>query len=68
MERLESHNIIKSELSRFRKVREEDLKIIMHWRMSPDITKYMCSDPVLTIEGQKRWFEKISADELLLDL
>ena len=30
--------------------------------MSPDITQYMCTDPKLTIEGQKKWFEKIQSD------
>ena len=48
--------------SKLRKGREWDLKIIMRWRMSPDITQYMCTDPKLTIEGQKKWFEKIQSD------
>ncbi|MEE3392300.1 MAG: UDP-4-amino-4,6-dideoxy-N-acetyl-beta-L-altrosamine N-acetyltransferase [Lachnospiraceae bacterium] len=47
---------------RFRKIREEDLPMIMDWRMRPNITKYMYTDPKLTLEGQKKWFEKISAD------
>ncbi|MBP5223093.1 MAG: hypothetical protein J6Z35_08030 [Lachnospiraceae bacterium] len=28
--------------------------------MDPDITKYMNTNPKLTPEGQKIWFEKIS--------
>ena len=47
----------------FRSVHEDDLQRIMNWRMRPDITKYMNSDPKLTIEGQYRWFDKISKDK-----
>lgn len=46
-----------------RKIKECDLEMIMNWRMLPEITKYMNTDPVLTLEGQKRWFEKISMSE-----
>jgi len=42
-----------------REVRESDLEMIMEWRMRPDITRYMNSDPMLTLEGQQKWFEKI---------
>ena len=45
-----------------RKIREEDLEKIMGWRMAPDITKYMNTDPKLTLEGQRKWFEKVQAD------
>lgn len=45
-----------------RKIREEDLENIMRWRMAPDITKYMNTDPKLTPEGQKEWFAKVQAD------
>ncbi len=45
-----------------RPVTEADLENIMRWRMDPDITKYMNTDPQLTLEGQKRWFARISAD------
>ena len=37
----------------------------MQWRMRPDITKYMNMDPKLTIEGQKKWFERIVKDSEL---
>jgi UDP-4-amino-4,6-dideoxy-N-acetyl-beta-L-altrosamine N-acetyltransferase len=33
----------------------------MHWRMLPHVTKYMNTDPILTTDGQKKWFEKLSA-------
>jgi hypothetical protein len=34
----------------------------MNWRMQEDITKYLFTDPQLTLEGQKKWFEKIKND------
>lgn len=49
--------------ARCRNIKEDDLEMIMNWRMMPEITKYMNSDPKLTIEGQKNWFKKISASE-----
>lgn len=42
-----------------RQIKEDDLMMIMNWRMMPEITKYMNSDPKLTMEGQKRWFKSI---------
>lgn len=42
-----------------RKIKEEDLEMIRKWRMQPDITKYMNTDPVLTKEDQIQWFNKI---------
>ena len=45
-----------------RRIREEDLERIMYWRMDPDVTRYMNTDPVLTLDGQKKWFQKISND------
>ncbi len=45
--------------TRLRKVKKEDLEMIRMWRMHPDITKYMNTDPILTIEDQKRWFHNI---------
>lgn len=46
-----------------RRLTENDLEKTMHWRMDPDITRFMNTDPVLTLEGQKKWFEKIQKDE-----
>ena len=34
--------------------------MIMNWRMMPEVTKYMYTDPELTIEKQKRWYKKIT--------
>lgn len=49
--------------ARCRKVKEADLEQIMIWRMMPEITKYMNTDPKLTLEGQRKWFEKISSKD-----
>lgn len=32
---------------------------MMRWRMDPDITRYMNTNPRLTPEGQKKWFEGV---------
>lgn len=49
-----------------RRIEESDLEQIMHWRMDPDITKYMNTDPQLTIEGQKEWLKRIEADDTVM--
>lgn len=46
-----------------RKIQTQDLEMIMGWRMDPEITKYMNTDPQLTLEGQKKWLQKIEADD-----
>lgn len=45
------------------RVREDDLDMIMDWRMRPYITRYMNTDPVLTREGQRKWFQHIQNSE-----
>jgi RimJ/RimL family protein N-acetyltransferase len=45
-----------------RAIAEADLPLIMRWRMAPEITKYMNTNPKLTIEGQKRWLSSIEAN------
>jgi len=49
-----------------RKIKKEDLTMIMNWRMAPHITKYMYTDPDLTLEKQKKWFESVSNDQSCL--
>lgn len=46
-----------------RNIREEDLALIMQWRMSTDVTRYMNTNPKLTLEGQKKWLASISERE-----
>lgn len=45
-----------------RKVEETDLENIMRWRMDPEITRYMNTNPKLTLEGQKKWYTAINAN------
>lgn len=49
--------------ARCRKIREEDLAILMEWRMMPEITRYMNTDPKLTMEGQISWLDRIRQEE-----
>jgi hypothetical protein len=44
-----------------RKLTAGDLESIMRWRMLPHVTKFMNTDPLLTLEGQTEWFEKLSS-------
>lgn len=46
-----------------REIRDEDLELIIGWRMDPDITKYMNTNPKLTLEGQRKWLDSISKDD-----
>ncbi len=45
-----------------RDIKENDLEKVMEWRMRPDITKWMNTDPVLTIDMQRQWYEKINKE------
>ncbi len=49
-------------MTRLRDITEADLLQIMNWRMDPEITKFMNTDPKLTLDGQKKWFEKVGKD------
>lgn len=42
-----------------RRIEENDLENIMRWRMDEEITKYMNTNPKLTLEGQRVWLEQI---------
>lgn len=42
-----------------RDIREDDLENIMRWRMDEEITRYMNTNPRLTLEGQKKWLASI---------
>lgn len=45
-----------------RSIQESDLERIMNWRMDPDITRYMNTNPKLTLEGQKKWFAAMNTN------
>lgn len=38
-----------------RGIHADDLEMIMRWRMSPDVTRYMNTNPKLTLEEQRKW-------------
>ena len=42
-----------------RDIRTEDLENIMNWRMAEEITRYMNTNPKLTLEGQRKWLADI---------
>lgn len=45
-----------------RKLTENDLEVLMNWRMREDIASTMFTDVKLTLEGQRKWFEGIQND------
>ncbi len=48
-----------------RPIEDGDLERIMVWRMSPEVSCFMNTDPVLTLEGQRRWLESIRQNPLV---
>lgn len=44
---------------RVREMQEKDLELILKWRTDPKISKYMKTDPQLTMDMQRKWFEDI---------
>ena len=42
-----------------RRLDVSDLENVIRWRTSPDVTKYMNTDPVLTLDGQKKWYDHL---------
>ena len=46
----------------FRRIVEDDLEKMMKWRTDDFITRHMHTDPVLDMEKQRKWFQKISND------
>lgn len=50
-----------------RRITEDDLEMIMNWRMSESVTKYMNTNPKLTLEGQKKWLASHNEDKTVRD-
>lgn len=46
-----------------RKMCETDMEMVREWRMMPDVTKYMYTDPLITYEQQMQWFKKVSQSD-----
>lgn len=47
-------------MTTLRPVEERDLEKMMNWRMDKEITRFMNTDPVLTLETQKKWFAEMN--------
>lgn len=45
-----------------RPILESDLENIMRWRMAEEITRYMNTNPKLTLEGQKKWLASVESN------
>ena len=45
------------------KMNKDDMEKVRFWRMLPQVTKYMYSDPKITLVGQLEWFKKIAQDK-----
>ena len=45
------------------KLKESHIEKIRIWRMSKEVTSYMYTDPVITSEEQKQWFERVRFDK-----
>jgi len=41
---------------KFRLLCEADLEMLRKWRMKPEVTKYLYTNPILTSEDQMKWF------------
>ena len=48
-----------------RRLSIDDLETVMRWRMSPHVTRFMNTDPVLTLDGQKQWYDRLLAIGIL---
>ncbi|MEF9951699.1 MAG: UDP-4-amino-4,6-dideoxy-N-acetyl-beta-L-altrosamine N-acetyltransferase [Clostridium sp.] len=52
--------MMKSEQKIFcRLMKEEDLEMVMNWRMMPEITRFMYTDPKITLDRQIIWFNTL---------
>lgn len=49
--------------ARLRRLREDDIEMVRIWRMRPEITKYMYTDPIITKDDQKAWYEKVQKSD-----
>ncbi|KAF5414901.1 MAG: hypothetical protein C5S49_06485 [Candidatus Methanogaster sp.] len=45
-----------------KRIASDKLEKIMKWRISPEVSIYMYTNPKLTIEDQKIWFQRINND------
>jgi UDP-4-amino-4,6-dideoxy-N-acetyl-beta-L-altrosamine N-acetyltransferase len=48
---------------KLREIELDDIEMVRNWRNSPDVSKYMYTDTIISKENQKSWFNKIIKDE-----
>jgi UDP-4-amino-4,6-dideoxy-N-acetyl-beta-L-altrosamine N-acetyltransferase len=48
---------------RLRNITLADQPLLMRWRMLPEVTKFMYTDPVITLPDQERWFAHLLTDK-----
>lgn len=41
-----------------RRITENDMDMVRKWRMLPDVTRFMYTDPIITTEQQLQWFRR----------
>lgn len=46
-----------------KRLTENELELLMHWRMREDISSMMFTNVKLTMEGQRKWFDKVKNSE-----
>ena len=46
----------------FKKIKADDLEMVLKWRTMPEVTKYMYTDFEPSMEKQKQWYDRISRD------
>jgi len=47
----------------FKKLEESDLELVLEWRTSEHVTKFMYTDIEKNMENQRKWFNRISQDD-----
>ena len=48
---------------KLKRLTENELELLMHWRMRPDISKYMMTEVDLDMDKQRKWFEKLQTTD-----
>jgi UDP-4-amino-4,6-dideoxy-N-acetyl-beta-L-altrosamine N-acetyltransferase len=46
----------------FKKLQEEDLALVLKWRLKPSVSKYLFTEIDNDLEKQKNWFKRVSQD------
>ena len=44
----------------FRRLRESDLKLVLDWRVKPDVAQHMLTEVAYDMRRQRAWFDRIN--------